>query len=287
VATPCSAPFMGAAVGLALTQSAWSVFLTFSALALGLAAPYVLLALKPKWARMLPRPGAWMIRFKQALAFPMFGAVIWLLWVFAQQQGSSAAAALLTALLLLSMAVWLLSAFRRTLVRNVAAAAVAALALVLPWTLARSPAASEASANTTQRPEGGALVWEAYSAEKLQQYRAAQRPVLVDFTAAWCVTCQITERTVLHSSELRRRLAQQNVALLKADWTSSDAAITRALQNFGRAGVPFYLFYGRSQAPVIATEALTTGSLLHALDDLQRATPLPTAAATLRLYEMP
>ncbi len=267
VATPCTAPYMGAAVGYALTQSSLIAFAVFTALALGLAAPFLLLSFEPRWARALPRPGEWMVRLKQAMAFPLFGAAIWLVWVFGQQLGMDAAGRLLAGLLLIAIAGWIYGAFGNKLWRDVLALLLLGAGLYVPIS-ANGDGSRVVSANSVPQKQGG-LQWEAFSAAKLQEYRTQSKPVLVDFTAAWCLSCQVNERAVFHSDEVQQRLHDSGVALMKADWTSYDPAITHALADYGRSGVPFYVMYGSSGEELISTELLTPQSMLDALHKLK------------------
>jgi thiol:disulfide interchange protein DsbD len=269
VATPCTAPFMGAAVGFALTQSSLIAFLVFTALALGLAAPYLILSFEPRWARILPKPGEWMVKMKQVLAFPLFGAAIWLVWVFGQQLGMDAAARLLGGLLLIAIGAWVFGSFKSRIARDVIALLLLGAGLWLPITADAHGSRVVSANNTPQSAPAGALQWESFSPEKLQQYRAEAKPVLVDFTAAWCLSCQVNERAVFHSTEIQQRLHDSGVVLMKADWTSYDPAITKALAEYGRSGVPFYVMYGRSAEPVISTEFLTPQAMQDALTKLK------------------
>ncbi|HET7104520.1 MAG TPA: thioredoxin family protein, partial [Terracidiphilus sp.] len=241
VATPCTAPFMGAAIGYALAQSAAVTFAVFTALALGLAAPYVALTLHPAWTRWLPRPGAWMEVLKQAVSVPIFATVIWLLWVLAQAYGAGVLAAVLAGFLLLAVAGWFLGRWPAKRWAAVAAglmvAAVAVMNVVAPGRLA----VAEQSATGTQA--GASLAWEPWSAESVSRYQAQGRVVFVDFTAKWCLSCQVNERVALERPEVQQAFAARNVALLRADWTRHDEAITQALASLGRDGVPTYLLY--------------------------------------------
>jgi thiol:disulfide interchange protein DsbD len=282
VATPCTAPFMGAALGVALTLSATGSLLVFTALGAGMAAPYVALSMTPSLLQRLPKPGAWMETLKQVLAFPMFAAAVWLLWVFGQQTGPSGMAFLLTGLLLLSLAGWTLgrwSAVQISTRTRIVTRAVAALSLVgaLAVTVlgAQSgPVANAASATTSPDAE-----WQAFSPETVEQLRAEGRPVFIDFTAAWCLTCQVNKRTALSSESVRQAARAKNVALVRADWTNRDPAITRALESHGRSGVPVYVLYkGDGSEPELLPEILTEQIVLDALADIPDGSTAPATA---------
>jgi thiol:disulfide interchange protein DsbD len=262
VATPCTAPFMGAAIGFALAQSAGSAFAVFTALALGLAAPYLLLTFYPAWMRYLPRPGAWMEVLKQATAAPIFATVIWLVWLFASSAGVDALTALLAAFLLLAIAGWILGRWPARRVASAFAITVIVLAVATPlYALWKFPAAE-----TTTASKAG---WEPYSREAIEQYRAQGRPVFVDFTARWCLSCQVNERAVLNRGDVRRRLHDSGIVLVRADWTKHDETIASALRELGRSGVPTYVFYPPGQPALVLPEVLTPGVVLGALDQFQ------------------
>lgn len=272
VATPCTAPFMGAALGFALmTLSAFSALLVFTALGAGMAAPYVALSMAPRLLKRLPDPGAWMETLKQALAFPMFATAVWLVWVFGQQTGPSGMALLLFGLLLLGVAVWILGRWSvhqistrlRFFTRGLATLGiVGALAAGL---IAASYEAPDAGTNAS----GETADWQAFSSEKVEELRAQGRPVFVDFTAAWCLTCQVNERTALSATAVREAFKEKNVALLKADWTNRDPEITRALEAHDRSGVPLYVLYkGDGSEPILLPEILTRDIVLGALEAL-------------------
>jgi thiol:disulfide interchange protein DsbD len=268
VATPCTAPFMGAAVGYALSQSALVTFAVFTALALGLAAPYVLLTLQPAWTRSLPRPGVWMEVLKQATAVPVFATVIWLAWVLAQSYGAALLAALLACLLLLAIAGWFLGRWpaRRwaTTISTVIVLGVVAVGLLAPGKLAL--ATSSASSATTRGD------WQPWSTDSVARYQAQGRPVFVDFTASWCLSCQVNERVALNRPEVRKAFTDANVALLRADWTQHDESIAQALAALGRSGVPAYALYAPGQSvPQLLPEVLTPGTVTDAIEKLPRA----------------
>jgi thiol:disulfide interchange protein len=265
VATPCTAPFMGSAIGFALSQSIEVVFGIFTALALGLALPYLLIAHIPMVGRWLPRPGRWMETFKQLMAFFVFGTVIWLAWVLGLQTSSEGLVMLLLAFFGIGFAVWVANRWRR-------ASIVAAL-------LGMAVVGFAASALEGKLPaqRGGAaswdqdgLAWEPFSPATMAAYRAQGRPIFIDFTAAWCVSCQVNELMVFRSEEVRATLKEQGFALLKADWTNHDPIITQTLASFGRDGVPFYVIYGKGEhSPAVTLpELISPGMVLRALEGL-------------------
>jgi thiol:disulfide interchange protein len=279
VATPCTAPFMGAALGYALQQSAVVTFAVFTALALGLAVPYVALTFQPAWTRLLPRPGVWMEVLKQAVAIPIFATAIWLAWVLARAYGADTLLALLPSLLLLAIAGWFLGRWpaRRwaSLVAGLIVLAAVAVSIIAPGKLAR------ASEETTTVQASGA--WQPWSAEAVARYQAQGRPVMVDFTASWCLSCQVNERVALNQPSVQKAFQNGNVALLKADWTRGDDAITQTLAALGRSGVPAYALYvPGDKTPTLLPEALTPGIVLDALSKLPRAAT-PTVALTSNL----
>jgi thiol:disulfide interchange protein DsbD len=269
VATPCTAPFMGAAIGYALSNSAVVSFAIFTALALGLAAPYLLLAFNPAWTRLLPRPGAWMEILKQAVAIPIFATVIWLIWVFTQTAGTGALVDLLIAMLLLAVAGWILGRWPAKAGATVAAVLVLALAVALPVMAVRRATPSPIVVNA----ETASTQWAPFSPELVAKYRAQGRPVFVDFTASWCLSCQVNERVVLSRADVQNRLKNSGVALVRADWTRHDETIAQTLASLGRDGVPTYALYPADpQAPpVLLPEVLTPDIVFNALDSIKAA----------------
>jgi len=241
VATPCTAPFMGPALGFALTQNAVVAMTVFTALALGMAAPYLLLSYYPVLLARLPRPGPWMERLRQLMAFPLFASALWLGSVFAKQAGQEAFVRLLVGALVLAFGLWawglaVRSGQSKRLSKTIALAA-AALALVIGVDAARDRA-----------PSGDAAVeqsafWQPWSAARVSELRAQGRGVFVNFTAAWCLTCQVNERAIFARSDVRGLFERYAVTPLAADWTNEDAEIERTLASFGRDGVPLYVFY--------------------------------------------
>ena len=272
VATPCTAPFMGTAVGFALSQPAAVCLLVFSALGAGLALPYLLVCYIPGIGRIMPRPGRWMDTLRQLMAFPILGTVVWLVWVLGLQTGMGGVAALLAGLLLLSLGAWMMGRWGdRRPVLLLAAAVMAAGAGAGIWQASESRAPTAAAATGALVHGAGDLDWQAYSPARLAALRQEGRPVFIDFTAAWCVSCQVNEAMVFGSAEVRGKIKQLNMALLRADWTSQDPVITQALAGFGRSGVPLYVLYGHSQeAPAVRLpEVITAGLVLDELNKLQ------------------
>jgi thiol:disulfide interchange protein/DsbC/DsbD-like thiol-disulfide interchange protein len=273
VATPCTAPFMGAALGFALSQPTPAALAIFLALGLGMALPFLLLSIFPQALRLLPRPGPWMERFRQFLAFPMFATAAWLVWVLAQQSGPNGLALALAGMVLIGFAIWLLRQLGgvRKAASRIAYASFAAIALLAALgTVAfiDSPVIA-ATAPSNAKPVGDAE-WQAWSPAAVEQARAQGKPVFVNFTAAWCITCLVNERTSLSSETVRNKLAAAGVVRLKGDWTRRDKAITDALAEFGRSGVPLYVLYpaDRAQKPRVLPQILTETGILAELDRL-------------------
>ncbi len=276
VATPCTAPFMGAAIGFALTQPAAVSMGVFLALSLGMALPYLLLSLFPSLLRFLPRPGAWMERLKQALAFPMYASAIWLVWVLSQQTGPQGVLVALAGILLIAFAAWLHGATREGARGwRVTGAVGASAAVILALVLVRLPAPAPSPASpvaTASLPSDG-LAYEPYSADRLAQLRRENRAVFVNFTAAWCVTCLVNDRVALATQEVADAFARWDVAYLKGDWTNRDPEITAALREFGRSGVPLYVFYPPADSgrdPIVLPQILTEAAVVSTLDSLNR-----------------
>ena len=263
VATPCTAPFMAAALAAcAIALPPASAMLIFLALGLGLAAPYAALALSPGLARLLPRPGAWMDLFKQILAFPMYGAALWLAWVVSQQTGSEGLLAVLGGFLAVGFAAWafgyaqLHEGPRLLKFASLGAAAGAAAILV---SLALAPPAGAKLAMSD-----GA---EAFTPARLAAVRAEHRPVLVDMSAAWCVTCLVNERVALSPAAVQQAFAKHHVAYLKGDWTRQDAGITAYLKEHGRSGVPLYVFYPADGEGQVLPQILTESAVLARVEN--------------------
>ena len=251
VASPCTAPFMGASLGLAVGLPVAEALLVFGAIGVGMALPYLAASLIPAVARALPRPGAWMDTFRRVMAFPMFATVVWLVWVLGQQSGIDGAGSLLALLVALSMVIWALTlkGRSRTALGLFSVALLAtATATIGPNILKPLEVVSITASNER---------WQVWQPGRVEQILSTGQPVFVDFTAAWCITCQYNKNTTLAHTDVLADLAAKNVALLRADWTRRDPAITAALQQLGRNGVPVYVVYKPGSAPVVMSEILS------------------------------
>jgi thiol:disulfide interchange protein DsbD len=276
VATPCTAPFMAFAVGAALTQPPVVALGIFAALGFGLALPYLLLSFAPWMRRALPRPGAWMDTLKQLFAFPIYASAAWLLWVLAQQTSSLGLGAALTGAILVSLAAWAYQKSKSSSSSGrVAALATAALAVLLAIFLPVRFADEAGAAAAGVAADGG---WQPYDAARVAGLNAAGKPVLVNFTASWCLTCLVNERNAFADSAVQEIFRNRGVTLVKGDWTNRDPAITQALAAFGRAGVPLYVVYNSmpgSSAPVVLPQLLTPGVVQNAFAATPRRTVTP------------
>ncbi len=277
VATPCTAPFMAAAVGYAVTQPWYISIAVLEAIGLGLALPYLVIAFSPRARSLLPKPGIWMLRLREILAFPIYGTAVWLMYVLSQQAGASGATAALAGLVLIAFAAWLYDAvglsdgnWRRLGIGLSTAAGAGAIALV---SLVDDGGPSHASNVSPSSTADENLDWQAFSQAKFDALRANGRPIFIDFTAAWCITCKVNERIALADPTVVKAFAHGGVAALKADWTRQDASITRLLEANGRAGVPLYLFYpkpaptGQRKPPIILPQLLSAASILREIQD--------------------
>ena len=262
VATPCTAPFMGGAVAYALAQPPAVLLAVFLAMGFGLALPYLLLSARPVLQRHLPRPGPWMVRVRQAFAFPMYGAAVWLVWVLARQSGVDAGAAALGGMVALAFAGWLYGAtrFASSFMRR-AGGTGAALVVVAAL------AAGHAGIERGQPAATTGVAWTPYNAERLQALRADGKPVFLNLTASWCITCLVNERVALNEATVDAAFRRAGIAYLKGDWTNQDERITALLKQFGRSGVPLYVFYpaGADSRPVVLPQLLTPGIVLDAI----------------------
>jgi thiol:disulfide interchange protein DsbD len=275
VASPCTAPFMGASLGVAMTMPAWQALSVFACMGLGLALPFLLASWVPAVAQALPKPGMWMVTLRHALAFPMLATVIWLLWVFGLQTSVTQAMLLLGGLLLVALTVWA-SRFRTLLARIVQALGLVAIGWIGLEVLANTNAVPQEtrapSATVSSAPQTSGDLWQNWAATSVQAELAQGHAVFVDFTAAWCVTCQINKQTTLNQPELLADFAAKQVRLMRADWTRRDPAISRTLAELGRSGVPVYVIYAPNRAPQVLSELLSVAQVREALAQLQPET---------------
>ena len=279
LATPCTAPFLTVALGFAFAQPAQIIVLMFLVMGLGLAAPYLFLSWFPQFLKVLPRPGAWMEKFKIAMGFPMLATALWLLTLTVPHFGTGGPLWVGLFLIGLALAVWVWGEFVQKGAKRKGLAMLASLLILglgygyglekeLRW---RSPA-KLAAREGSLRQEPGGIEWQTWSAEALEKARAEGRPVLVDFTADWCVTCQANKRSSLEIASVRAKLKEINAVALLGDYTLEDEKIARELKRFDRAGVPLVLVYPKNpiQPPVVLPALLTPGIVLDALDKANR-----------------
>ncbi len=273
VATPCTAPFMGSALGFSLTQPAWMSLAIFTSLGLGMAAPYVVLTSSPWLLRFVPKPGRWMETLKHAMGFLLLATVVWLIWVLSIQAGTDSVLLLLGTLLCLGVSAWILGRWggyainqgKRFVAYSMALAlAIASISLAVTYVV---PIGQPLTAGIMS----DGLAWEQYSPERVVELHGQGRPLLIDFTAAWCLSCKVNERVAFGSVDVQGKLNELSVVTMKADWTSRDERITRALASFGRNSVPLYVLYtGKSgDAPIVLPEILTPGIVIEALNKIE------------------
>lgn len=277
LATPCTAPFLGSALGFAFAQTGIIIMMMFAAIATGMALPYLLLSAQPGWMKWLPRPGSWMERMKVLMGFPLLATNLWLLSVIGVQQGIEGMMALLILLFLLGLSAWIFGAFAQSSkkIRFITLLLSWVIALMAFWnlipTIMKTPEVFSETVTLSKKGSSSSqdeIDWVPYSAALLKQLRKEGKAVFVDFTAAWCLTCQFNERSAINTKVVRALLQEHHIVAMKADWTSSNPEITQALQTFGRVGVPFYLFYpasmpGQYSEPITFPELLRESQLIE------------------------
>lgn len=270
LATPCTAPFLGTAIGFSFTQSPAVILLMFAAVAAGMSAPYLLLSAQPAWTKFLPQPGPWMVHVKQFMGFLLLATLLFLIYVLGAQRGLEGAIWASCFLLVIAIACWMKGAFVIPTVSGATRGAVIVIMIAIMMGGGIYFIGDKFRASKLDIAQSGSDGdWQTFTPERLQSERDAGRAVFVDFTAAWCLTCKFNEKAVLENSEVRDAFQRHNVVKLKADWTNGDPAITKILQQFGRPGVPLYVLYpGKSQEPVVFPELLTKNILLDKLNTI-------------------
>ena len=268
LATPCTAPFLGTALGFAFSQSSFVILAMFAAVAAGMGFPYLVLTARPGWMKFLPRPGAWMERLKQFMGFPLMATLVWILGIVGGQRGTDGIFWFLCFLLSLATSCWLYGSFCGPLSRSRSRAVAIFLAVLIAggggWYFLGEKFSLAGSRDT------GGIPWVPFSAQELSSIQTAGKSVFIDFTADWCITCKFNEKTAIDTPAVQELLHEKNVVAMKADWTNANPEITAALRNFGRVGVPFYVIYpaGKPADPVVLPEILTESILLDALKKL-------------------
>jgi thiol:disulfide interchange protein len=272
LATPCTAPFLGTALGFAFAQSAAVILAMFVAIAAGMSAPYLLLSAQPAWLRFLPKPGPWMVRVKQFMGFLLLATLLFLLYVLGAQRGNDGVIWASCFLLVISMVCWMKGAFvTPTASSNARVVAVVAMLILLAASGAYFIGEKFRSSKLVAIQAGTAGDWQPFTPERLQAELNQGHLVFVDFTAAWCLTCKFNEASVLESETVREAFQRHSVIKFKADWTNGDPIITKLLQQFGRPGVPLYVLYpGKSEKPVVFPELLTKSIILDKLETISR-----------------
>jgi thiol:disulfide interchange protein DsbD len=267
LATPCTAPFLGTALGFAFTQSPAIILLMFVAIAAGMSAPYLLLCAQPAWLRFLPKPGPWMVHVKQFMGFLLLATLLFLLYVLGAQRGLDGIIWASCFLLIVSVICWMKGAFFAP-VASTRTRVIAALMMAVLLAASSVYFIGEKFAFAKVSNAGD---WQAFTPERLQTELTQGHTVFVDFTAAWCLTCKFNEASVLESAAVREAFQRHGIIKLKADWTNGDPVITKLLQQFGRPGVPLYVLYpGKSEEPIVFPELLTKSIILDKLETISR-----------------
>lgn len=267
VATPCTAPFMGASIGFALTQPWYVSLLVFQSLGLGLALPYLLFSFSPALLRFLPRPGPWMERLKRFLALPMYATAAWLIWVLSLQAGTEGVMIALAGMVFIAFSAWLLQMGpAKGKIWRLTGIPVMVMVMGIAVAVVDLPSGTESTVSEGRQDP----MWEPFSRSRLAEMRANNQPVFINFTAAWCITCLTNEHVALSSPRVAARFIEKGVIGLKGDWTGQDPEITKALDAFGRSGVPLYVLYPSTAGaePIILPQILTEALLLETLERL-------------------
>jgi thiol:disulfide interchange protein DsbD len=279
LATPCTAPFLGAALGFAFSQPAPIILLVFATVAFGMALPYLVLTAKPAWMKYLPKPGEWMVTVKQFMGFLMMGTLIWLLYVLGKQLGMEGVVWTVAFLLCVAISCWMIGRFATLLATRAVYVRTWILAILVTvggyWFFlesvlnVRSVIAGETAAMQSTPASGShGIAWQQFSVEQLDTYLRGTSPVFIDFTAEWCLTCKVNEKTVLADESVIEKFKSTGMIPIRADWTSRNPTITKLLAKFGRSGVPLYVIFpaGKPGQPIVLPEVITTGIVLDAIE---------------------
>ncbi len=268
LATPCTAPYLGTALGFAFAQSAGIILLMFLAIAAGMSAPYLLLSAQPAWLRFVPKPGPWMVRVKQFMGFLLLATLLFLLWVLGVARGPDATIWVAAFLLALSIACWMFGSFSTPVASGAQRGLVLVLMLVLVlgsgfYFIGQKFAETKSAASSQMDGD-----WIPFSPERVHAELAQGRSVFIDFTAAWCITCKFNEASVLESAAVKSAFERHGIVKMKADWTNADPVITKTLKQFGRVGVPLYVLYPVTNPtqPVILPELLTQTLVINSFE---------------------
>jgi thiol:disulfide interchange protein len=286
LATPCTAPFMGAALGFAFSQPAPVILLVFATVALGMAFPYLVLTTKPGWMKYLPKPGEWMVTVKQFMGFLMMGTLVWLLYVLGKQLGMEGVVWTVAFLLCVGISCWMIGRFATLMATRVVAIRTWVLAILvtiggywffLEYVLnVRSVVAGETAIAHTSAPAGSqAIAWQPFAVDQLDTYLRGDKTVFIDFTAEWCLTCKVNEKTVLADESVVQKFKSSGIIPIRADWTTRNPVITQLLSKFGRSGVPLYVIFpaGKPGQPIVLPEVITTGIVLDAIEKATSGAP--------------
>ena len=260
VASPCTAPFMGSAVGFAILQPSVNSILIFLSLGIGFALPYLILSIKPSLLSFLPKPGAWMETFKQFMAFPMWASALWLLWVLSGQVDLDTVILVLIGGLLISLSLWLME---KNTSERISIKWLVRLSAILIFIVSLLILPTSYSYKTSQNSENLS-----YTEDLLNEFRDTNELIFLNFTADWCITCKVNERVALNSSEVKELIKKKNIKYIEADWTRKNEDIAKKLEEFGRSGVPLYLLYPSKGDPIILPEILTEDILLKYLNEI-------------------
>lgn len=266
IATPCTAPFMGSALGFAFTLPALQALLIFTVLGFGMALPILLLSFYPKALKILPKPGAWMEHFKKFMGFPMLATATWLLWVYSNQTDSDSVIRFIFTSLAMSLAFWIYGSFRSSWKRHLFFVISLTLSAFLAMPLLTQPSNSNTSSHRSSNDYSG-LAYESFSQERLDELLSEGRPVYVDYTASWCLICQVNKRVVFPDADVQSLFKAKNIMILKADWTDKNESILRALESFGRSGVPLNVYYSPQspEKPHILPSVLRPQTVIDAI----------------------